>query len=106
MKISEGAQSRLNELIEICKEKQGEYLEAHHGPGSWATTYSNEFINAAAEMYVIYKRSGSYWPISDLSSALLDAGVRSCRGSSMGIDRTEYLYQTHLKKKIKQIEKR
>lgn len=106
MKISKEDQSRLKELIEVCKEKQGEYLEVHHGPGSWATTYSNEFISAAAEMYLIFEKSGSYWPISNLSRALQDAGVRSCRGSSMGIDRTEYLYKTHLKSKIDQIGKR
>lgn len=104
MRVSRDDLSRLNELVEICKEKQGEYLEAHHGPVSWATTYSNEFINAAAEFF--FERSGSCWPITNLSRALQDAGVRSCRGSRMGIDRTEYLYKTHLKMKIERIGKR
>jgi len=87
-------------LIKICKQYQGEYIPGDHGPGSWATTYSNQFIDASAEMYAIFKKSDSYWPILELSQHLTDAGIRSCRGSIMNTDRVEYLYNIHLKSKV------
>ena len=50
---------RIEELIEVCREYQGQYLPGHHGSGSWATTYSNQFIEAVAEMYVLFAKGGS-----------------------------------------------
>lgn len=100
MKLDNKDKKRLMELIEICKKYQGEYIPGDHGPGSWATTYSNQFIEAASEMYAIYKMAGSYWPIFSLSKDLKGAGVRSCRGSIMSTDRVEYLYNTNLKSRI------
>lgn len=100
MKIDPSDEKRIKELVEVCKKHQGEHLDAHHGSGSWATTYSNFFINAAAEMFVIYEKNGSYWPIGALSRRFQEAGVRSCRGSVMTSGRVEYLYKTHLKIRI------
>tara|TARA_B110000091_G_C13528839_1_gene355521 strand:- start:306 stop:620 length:315 start_codon:yes stop_codon:yes gene_type:complete len=101
MKVSTENELRLLELIDICKKHQGEHLDAHHGSGSWATSYSNFFIDAASEMYVIYKKSGSLNPIFKLSQDFQKAKIRSCRGSVMCSDKVQYLYKSHLKSKIK-----
>ena len=98
-------QNKIMQLIDICKKSQGEHLPFHHGSGSWATTYSNKFLDAAAELYVLYENNGSYWPISNLSSAFKDAEILSCRGSAMSIDRVEYLYKTHLQGRIEKLKK-
>ena len=87
------------ELLEICEKFSGEYRPSHHGSGSWATTYSNEFLAAAAELWFLYKSAGKY-PIGAMSRAFQDAGIRSCRGSRMSFDRVEYLYETHLKRRV------
>jgi hypothetical protein len=44
---------RVDELIAICRKSQGPYVEPNHGPGSWATTYGNEFVDAATELFKI-----------------------------------------------------
>lgn len=100
MKLSEKDEAKIIELIETCKKYQGEYLDAHHGPGSWATSYSNQFIDAAAELCNIFIKSGIRWPVIYLSKYLSEAGIRSCRGQKMSIEKAEYLYNTHLKPKI------
>jgi hypothetical protein len=97
MQLSESDQAREAELLATCKVKQGEYLPWHHGRGSWATTYSNEFISAAKELYLLYEKVGHYWPAAAMSRRFRDAGIRSCRGSEMSIERVEYLYNAHLK---------
>lgn len=91
---------RVGELLEICAKYQGEYLGADHGPGSWATTYSDEFINASVELYKIYSQSGMGLPLFLMSDAFMNAGILSCRRSSMDIDRVEYLFKTHVKPKL------
>ena len=53
MKIPKSKKARVRELISICKKYQGEYLPSTHGSGSWATTYSLDFIRAAAELFSI-----------------------------------------------------
>lgn len=94
---------RINELINVCKEHQGEYRHAHHGPGTWATTYSNEFINSSSQLYKLFYESGLFIPTHKLSECFIEADIRSCRGAIMNIDRVEYLYETHLKNKINQL---
>ena len=58
---------RIDELLDICKKSQGEYRLAHHGSGSWATTYSNEFVAASIELYNIFGSSKIYIPIWEMS---------------------------------------
>ncbi len=91
---------RISELVSVCKKSQGEYLESHHGPGSWATTYSNEFISASLQLYELYKSCPIYDPVWAMSNLFREHGIRSCRGSEMFPDRVEYLYETHLKRKL------
>ena len=100
MELSDQNKIRVDELIDICKKYQGEYIPGGHGSGSWATTYSIQFIEASSELYVIFQKSGSHWPISILAQYLINAGIRSCRGAKMNIDRVDYLYNNHLKYKI------
>lgn len=93
---------RIEELIKICKESQGEYLGAGHGPGSWATTYSLKFIYAAAELYCIFDSNG-YAAIDELSSCFKKEGILSCRRTTMSFSKVQYLYQTHLHAEVTKI---
>ncbi|WP_149332433.1 hypothetical protein [Halopseudomonas laoshanensis] len=97
MKIPKSKKARVRELISTCKKYQGEYLPNTHGSGSWATTYSREFICAAAELYLILEKSSSPWPIDDLSQLFMESKIPSCRGAQMTRVNVEYLYKHHLK---------
>ena len=95
-KLSDEQKKRETELLAVCKEWSGEYLPTHHGKGSWATTYSNEFVNAAADLCLLYKDVGCSWgheTILHLYVALRDQGIQSCRGGVFNFDTTKYLYQ-------------
>lgn len=104
MELSKSDRKRIKVLIETCKSKQGEYLPSHHGSGSWATTYSNEFIDSACELYLLFKSMEFVDPIHVLSYQLRKAGIRSCRGSEFNADRVEYLYTVHLRRRIEELE--
>nr|WP_301735837.1 hypothetical protein [Halomonas sp. MC140] len=97
MKIPKSKKARVRELISICKRYQGEYLPSTHGSGSWATTYSLDFIRAAAELFTILEKSNSPWPIDDLSQLFMENKIPSCRGAKMTPDKVEYLYKNHLR---------
>ncbi len=86
---------RIQELLEICKNNQGEYIPSHHGSGSWATTYSNKFINAAAEIFQLLDGFQAYKEFQ-LSQLFIENNIYSCRGGKMTISKVEYLYKTHL----------
>ena len=86
---------RFDELLEVCKQSQGEYLGADHGKGNWATSYSNEFIKASLDLYEIFKSSSIGDPVYMLSDIFKAHGIKSCRGSVMNIDRVEYLVNTY-----------
>lgn len=100
MKIPKSKKARVQELITICKKYQGEYLPCTHGSGSWATTYSRDFIRAAAELFTILEKSNSLWPIDDLSQLFMENKISSCRGTTMTPEKVEYLYKNHLKSVI------
>ena len=91
-------------LLKVCKEYSGEYLPSHHGSGSWATTYSNQFADAATELWMLYRDAGSRWPILDLSSDFRGASIRSCRGAEMNLDRVAYLLEHHIAPRLERIE--
>jgi hypothetical protein len=84
------------ELLAVCKAKQGQYLPVGHGSGSWATSYSYEFIAAAWELHSLYAKKSRHLALWSLSQAFRKSGIRSCRGSEMTLARVEYLYKTHL----------
>ncbi|MEY8251562.1 MAG: hypothetical protein RPR91_04185 [Colwellia sp.] len=86
------------DLVDECKKYQGEYRGADHGSGSWATTYSYEFIKASAELYRLFDESNIGIASHMLSECFIGAGIVSCRRAKMSIDRVEYLYSTHIKK--------
>src|SRR5690606_19896688 len=106
MTLTPQDEQRVAELIDACKRWQGEYRPAHHPPNSWATTYSYDFVRAAAELYVIFERAGLYPPLWELAHRLRKAGVRSCRGSTFSVSRAEYLFETHLKEEIREVKRR
>jgi hypothetical protein len=95
-KFEERHGSRIAELLDVCKVKQGRYLDFHHGPGSWATRYSHDFVEAASEIYrtIIRLKPNAMWEMSELFRAY---GIRSCRGSVMDPNKVEYLYETYIK---------
>lgn len=93
--LSAEQQMREVKLIAACKKWSGEYLPSHHGKGSWATTYSNEFVEAATDLCLLYRDNGSEWgheTIVRLYVALKNQGIHSCRGGVFNFDTTKYLY--------------
>ena len=96
-------EARRRELIETCREKQGPYLDGHHPPTSWATTYSDEFIAAVTGLVKVYREARVVWgEVHCLSNDLQEAGVRSCRGSPMTIRTTQYLWDAHIARRLKE----
>jgi len=87
---------RTGELIEICKKFTGEYLPSHHGPGSWATTYSTQFIKASSELFLILQKRNRKPCLTYLQEIYNKNGIRSCRGSHMNGKRVAYLYEEHI----------
>ena len=95
-KMSDADKLKEKVLLDVCRESQGEYRLSHHGPGSWATTYSNEFIQAAADLFLLYKKNGLR-PITCMVMGFQRAGVQSCRGGRMTGTKVEYLFNAHLR---------
>ena len=91
-------------LIATCKAKQGEFLPGDHGPGSWATTYSHDFVDAASRLYLLYKGRGHRRALRMLASIFRSNNIRSCRGAEMTSDLVDYLYKAHLARRISQLE--
>ena len=89
-------EQRKETLIQRCRETQGEYRPAHHGTGSWATTYSDAFIQAVRELGNLYREAGHISPIAQISKEFQRAGVTSCRGKEMNWERVRYLWETHI----------
>lgn len=100
MKLPAKDKKKLDKLTEKCKKSQGEYVLSTHGEGSWATTYSYEFIDAAAEIYVLFKKAGAYSPIGAMATHFMENDIKSCRGSKMFTERVQYLYDKHLKQRV------
>lgn len=101
LKLNKSDKKKIESFIAICAKKQGEYLPITHGPGSWATTYSTDFVNASVSILEIYKMRGVQNPIEKLSQLYMHHKIKSCRGSLMTIKRVEYLYNRHLASKLK-----
>lgn len=95
MKYSEKSD---NELIEICKNNSGEYLPSHHPSTSWATTYSNAFVEAATELYNRRRREDPKTATTKLYIVLRDAKVPACRGGLMTYEKVEYLVKRRINK--------
>ena len=94
--LTKEQEQRKDARIQECRETQGEFLPAHHGSGSWATTYSDPFIQAVKELGKLYSEAGYRWPMGQVSEELKNAGVRSCRGKEMTWERVRYLWDTHI----------
>lgn len=94
------------ELVAKCKFKQGEYLPRSHGPGSWATTYSTEFIESASNLYLIFQELKLKEPLYHLADQFRLEGIKSCRGTEFNIDRAKYLYQAHLRQYIEKFQQK
>lgn len=83
------------ELLQICRENQGERVPPGHPMTTFATTYSDEFIEAAAELWLRFDhdrkpghRSAS---TAKLYAAFRKADIPACRGGPMTWEKTEYL---------------
>ena len=84
-----------DDLVDRCRESQGEYLDAWHPKTSWATTYSNQFVDAVVELYALHVWRGYREPLAEVSKLLIEAGIRSCRGSVMNDVQMKYLEDTY-----------
>jgi len=93
-------------LLVICKQYQGEYRPAHHGPGSYATKYSREFVKAAIALYRLYSTAAQHagareWylhalVLDHMARRFRDTKISTCRGATMTLPNAEYLYKTHM----------
>jgi hypothetical protein len=81
----------VDDLIAVCRQNQGEYLDAWHPKTSWATTYSNEFVDAIVRLYALYSSRGYSDPEAELLEALRGELVQSCRGGVMNSKSLRYL---------------
>lgn len=84
-------QKTIEELLEICRRYSGEYLPRGHPKTSFATTYSNQFVEAATEIYERFEKQDRRRATILLYMALREAKIPSCRGGAMNFDKTEYL---------------
>ncbi len=84
------------ELIEICRTFSGEYVPALHPATSFATTYSDQFVAASAEIYRRFRSAEGRTAIAKLYVAFREANIRSCRGGAMDYERTKYLVKRRL----------
>lgn len=114
LQLTADEKRRVDQLLDTCSAKQGEYLPGHHGPGSWATTYSHDFVIAATELYQIFSKATKVPPIPTLTStrytlsvifdlmaeAFNDRGIRSCRRSRMSRDTVRYLWEAHIYRRL------
>lgn len=111
IELTEDETRRVNELLVVCQTKQGEYLSALNS--GWATTYSSEFVDAAAELFNIYSNGKIAPPIHgqgtryfltvifDLMATLFSSnGIRSCRKSVMDRENVRYLFEAHIYRKL------
>lgn len=104
----------VEELLGVCSRSQGQYLMPEHGRGSWATTYSDEFVAAATKIYQIFRSAkkappfpadaSSRYQLSMVFDLMADAfysrNIRSCRGSSMDRDTVRYLWEAHIHRRL------
>jgi len=84
------------ELLEVCRQFSGEYLPGGHPKTSFATTYSNQFVEAATELYERFKKQDRRRATILLYVALRDAKIPSCRGGIMDFDKTDYLVKRRI----------
>ena len=79
------------ELLAVCREHSGEYLAAHHPSTSFATQYSDTFVEAAAELLIRFEEKDRWSAVNKLYVAMRDAQIQSCRGGPMTFSKVEYL---------------
>ena len=111
IELAEDETRRVNELLVVCRAKQGEYVGTFNR--GWATTYGSEFVDAATELFKIYS-NGKIAPsirgqgnryfltvIFDLMATLFSSnGIRSCRKSAMDRESVRYLFVAHIHRKL------
>lgn len=85
-----------DELLEICRRFSGEYLPGGHPKTSFATTYSNQFVEAATELYERFQKQDRSRATILLYMALREAKIPSCRGGVMDFDKTKYLVKRRI----------
>ena len=84
------------ELLEVCRRFSGEYLPGGHPKTSFATTYSDQFVEAATELYERFQKQDRRRATILLYIALRDAEIPSCRGGIMDFDKTDYLVKRRI----------
>lgn len=96
--------SRIQEeaLLKRCTEMPKTAIHVLNiGRSNNATTYSDAFCDAAADLIRLYRASGVADPIDRLSRQLMASKVVSCRGLPMDHAKTTYLYRTKLEQRLK-----
>ena len=105
--LSQAQKDHEAELVAVCRKYSGEYLPSHHGKGSWATTYSNEFVSAATDLCQMYRDAGyitEYDTVLKLYITLRDNRIPSCRGGIFNFDTALYLYRRPIFRELRRRE--
>ena len=97
MKLTIKEIERMNTLLRTCKKYSGPHVPAGHAKHSYCSTYSDKFIEAAAELWALYRNAGVSLPEKQMSEDFNDRGIENTARTAMSITHTKYLYDNHLK---------
>lgn len=100
-KLSIRAQRQEDALLRYCKKFSGTYIagiNAQRAP--FATTYSKEFCDGAADLYRLYVNNKIENPINFLSRRLIESKIHTCRYNDMAPANVKYLYDKFLRDRL------
>jgi hypothetical protein len=106
MTINKNTRKKIASYLEKCKKLQGFVTYRIEGVNSlfmrrpFRTTYDDEFVCAATELYILLNRRTNR-PLKVMSELFLLNGVKSCKGCEMTFNKVKYLYDHFIKYKIK-----
>lgn len=79
------------ELLDLCRIHSGEYVPPGHPRTTFSTSYSSEFVAAAAELYSRFKNCISHEATVKLYVLFRDNEIMACRGGPMTFSKVQYL---------------
>lgn len=88
---------RMNSLLRSCKKHSGPRLPNGHGKHSYCSTYSDEFIEAAAQLWQMYRNAGIAHPEKQMAKDFNDNNIENTARTAMSVASAKYLYTAHLK---------
>jgi len=117
LRMTAAENERFNELMAICRLRQGEFGRGAGGRQGWSC-YGSDFIKAASELYLLIMQADKDPPkdwqaatgyrqiqiVCDLlSKEFIVHDVRSCRGGQMTAKSVDYLRDKYLRDHISKV---